>query len=260
MCSLPAPAVALRVGSPRQRRALLVGALLVVVGIAVWPRYPVATVAADEVEARHVGRPLREQLAAAIDRGLVDDDVEVDLSRLLRQRPPVRDARQVAAPGIEFHFVPDSRNLDRFGDSRCVEAGRYERLLLISGPTPSWRPDPSSSPRLPASPRTRSPTTTPCDSASANCSATARSRSTRQPLDDLATTATDELRTVLTTPGLPAAGLARHLDSWRRAGYVDIPAAEREQFDRWFELEQRSSADYQTIVVEQPSAPDQVRC
>jgi hypothetical protein len=62
----------------------------------------------------------------------------------------------------------------------------------------------------------------------------------------------DELRAVLATPGSPATGLARHLDRWRRMGSVSIPASEETAFDRWFDLEQRSSADYQTIVVEQP--------
>jgi hypothetical protein len=261
VCSLPSPAVALRVGSPRQRHAVLVGASLVVVGIAAWPRYPVATVAADEVEARRVGRPLREQLATAIDGGLVDDDVEVDLSRAFfaNDHPYVMLA-ELQRAGIEFHFVPNSRNLDRFGDSRCVEAGRYERLVLISGPDPELPPG----------------SVVVAEVAGITEDELADHRALQQrfgdllrdgtisvddaALDDIATTATDELRTVLATPGLPAAGLARHLDSWQRAGYVDIPAAQRDQFDRWFEFEQRSSADYQTIVVEQPSAPDERRC
>ena len=33
--------------------------------------------------------------------------------------------------GIEFGVAPESGNLDRFGESRCVEAGLYQRLLLI---------------------------------------------------------------------------------------------------------------------------------
>jgi hypothetical protein len=162
--------------------------------------------------------------------------------------------------GIEFHFVPNSRNLDRFGDSRCVEAGRYERLVLISGPDPELPPG----------------SVVVAEVAGITEDELADHRALQQrfgdllrdgtisvddaALDDIATTATDELRTVLATPGLPAAGLARHLDSWQRAGYVDIPAAQRDQFDRWFEFEQRSSADYQTNVVEQPSAPDERRC
>jgi hypothetical protein len=59
---------------------------------------------------------------------------------------------------------------------------------------------------------------------------------------------------------MPADGLARHLDRWRRAGIVSIPESEDAAFARWFDLEQRSSADYQTIVVEQPGASDGRPC
>jgi len=58
---------------------------------------------------------------------------------------------------------------------------------------------------------------------------------------------------VIDTPGMPAAGLARSLDHWRTWGYVDIPASERDAFDRWFDFEQRSSADFQTVVLEEPT-------
>ncbi len=261
VCSLPAVAVALRVGSPAHRRVLLGGALLVVVGLAVWPRYPVASVADDEVEARRVGRPLRAQLADAIDAGVVDDDVEVDLSRAFfaNDHPYVMLA-ELQRAGIDFHFVPDSRNLDRFGDSRCAEAGRYERLLLISGPDPELAPG----------------SVVVAEVAGITDDELAEYAALQErfgdllrdgtidvdgaAIDGISEPATDELREVLATPDLPATGLARHLDSWRRSGFVSIPASDRDAFDRWFELEQRSSADYQTIVVEQPSAPDDRRC
>ena len=69
-----------------------------------------------------------------------------------------------------------------------------------------------------------------------------------------------ELAAVLTTPDLPATGLARHLDGWQRSGIVSIPAAVGEDFAHWLQLEQRSSADFQTIVLEQPSVPDNRAC
>ncbi|HET9548415.1 MAG TPA: hypothetical protein VFO97_11285, partial [Desertimonas sp.] len=77
---------------------------------------------------------------------------------------------------------------------------------------------------------------------------------------DVAPGPVDELSAVLTTPGLPATGLARHLDGWQRSGIVSIPAAVGEDFAHWLQLEQRSSADYQTIVLEQPSVPDNRAC
>ena len=140
-CSLPMVVNPLRVGSPWQRRALLAVVAVAALCVAVWPRYPVASVAVDEVEARRVGRPLRAQLAAAIDAGVVPDHVEVDLSRAFfaNDHPYVMLAALQRA-GIEFGFQPDSGNLDRFGESRCVEAGRYQRLLLIAGADPELAP------------------------------------------------------------------------------------------------------------------------
>ena len=260
-CSLPTVAAALRHGSPDQRRALLTSALLVAVGIAAWPRYPVASVAGDEVEAERVGRPLRAQLATAIDAGVVDDDVEVDLSRAFfaNDHPYVMLA-ELQRAGIEFHFVPDSRNLDRFGDSRCAEAGRYQRLLLISGKDPELAPGSVIVAEVIGI----------TDNELAEYAALqgyfgGLLRDGTVDVDEAALEANgepaiDELAAVVATPGLPASGLARHLDSWRRSGFVAVPAPQRNAFDRWFELEQRSSADYQTIVLEQPSAPDDRRC
>ena len=68
-CSLPGVVRAFRVGTPSLRVALLGGATVVVTAVAVWPRYPVASVADDEVEARRVGRPLRAQLHGRHRRG-----------------------------------------------------------------------------------------------------------------------------------------------------------------------------------------------
>ena len=67
----------------------------------------------------------------------VGDEVEVDLSRAFfgNDYPYVMLA-ELQRAGIEFRFVPDSRNLDRFGGSRCAATGRLPRLLLISGPDP----------------------------------------------------------------------------------------------------------------------------
>ena len=60
------------------------------------------------------------------------------------------------------------------------------------------------------------------------------------------------LEHVLSTPDQPARRLARALHSWRLWGYVDIPAAERRNFDRWVDLERRVVTDYQTVVLMPP--------
>jgi hypothetical protein len=260
-CSLPAVAAALRRGSPVQRRALLGGALVVVIGVAAWPRYPVATVADDEVEAERVGRPLRTQLAAALDAGVIDDDVEVDLSRAFfaNDHPYVMLA-ELQRAGVEFHFVPDSRNLDRFGDSRCAEAGRYQRLVLISGRDPELAPGSVVVAEVVGITDDELAEYMTLQEYFGGLLRDGTVEVDAAALEATGEQATDELGVVLGTPGLPASGLARHLDRWRRSGLVAIPAPQRAAFNRWFELELRSSADYQTIVIEQPSAPDDRRC
>jgi hypothetical protein len=261
VCSLPALASALRRGSSARRRVVLGVVLLAASGLAVWPRYPVASVAADEVEARRVGEPLRAQLAAAIASGAVDDHVEVDLSRAFFANDyPYVMLAELQRAGIEFHFVPESRNLNRFGESRCAEAGRYQRVLLISGPQPRLTPG----------------SIVIAEVAGISDAELAEYAGLQErfgdllrdgavdvdvaALGDLDEDSMAELLMVLTSPDLPAAGLARHLDGFRRSGFVTIREDQRDSFDRWFELEQRSSADYQTIVIEKPSASDDRLC
>jgi hypothetical protein len=260
--SLPPVATTLRVGLPSDRRIVLAAAALVAIGVAVWPRYPVASVAYDEVESRRVGQPLRAEFAAAVDSGAVGNEVEVDLSRAFfgNDYPYVMLA-ELQRAGIEFRFVPDSRNLDRFGRSRCAATGRLPRLLLISGPDP----------RL-------------ADGSEVVAAVEAMDDEDRveylqlqrhfgdllrhgaiaidsEALDRLTESEpVDELREVLATPDLPAGGLARHLDGWRRSGIVSIPESEGAAFARWFDLEQRSFADFQTIVREQPGTADGRPC
>ena len=261
LCSLPIVAGSCRMGSPSQRRVVLAGVAVATMGIAIWPRYPVASVAADELEAQRVGRPLREQLAAAIDAGVVPEHVEVDLSRAFfaNDHPYVMLAELQRAE-IEFGFVPESRNLDRFGDSRCVEAGRYPRLLLIPGADPTLAPG----------------SVVVAEVVGISDEELAEYVTLQERFGDLlrdgaidvdglahadvAAGPVGELDAVLASPDSPATGLARHLDGWQRSGIVSIPAAVGEDFAHWLQLEQRSSADYQTIVLEQPSVPDNRAC
>ncbi len=261
VCSLPAVASALRRGASTQRRAVLGVFLLAAVGFAVWPRYPVASVAIDEVEARRIGEPLRAQLASAIASGVVDDHVEVDLSRAFFANDyPYVMLAELQRAGIEFHFVPESRNLNRFGESRCAEAGRHDRVLLISGPEPRLAPGSTVIAEVAGISDAELDEYADLQERFGDLLREGAIDVDGAALDALGEESTKELRTVLTTPDLPAAGLARHLDGWRRSGLVTIPQDQRDAFDRWFELEQRSSADYQTIVIEQPSTPDEQRC
>lgn len=235
--------------------------LAVLVAVAVWPRYPVASVREDESEADRVGRPLRQQIADALGSGLVDDTVEVDLSRAFFGNDyPYVMLVELQRAGIEFRFPPGNRNLARFGESRCAEAGRYQRILIIGGREPSLQPgsivvaevvgisERELGEYLDLQHR--------FGDAIRDGTVDVDVDAIRAVLDP----PLDELMEVLATPGSPAGGLARSLDEWRRWGYVDIPSSERAVFDRWFDLEKRSSADYQTVVVENPVPGDGASC
>ena len=145
-------------------------------------------------------------------------------------------------------------------DALCVEAGRYARLLLISGPNPRLEPGSVVVAEVAGITDDELAEYVALQERFGDLLREGTVDVDGAALDGIAGPATDELRVVLATPGFPAGGLARHLDSWRRSGFVSIPGSDRNAFDRWFELEQRSSADFQTIVVEQPNAPDDRRC
>ncbi len=261
-CSLPIVVQSLRIGSSAQRRAVLAGLALVTMAVAVWPRYPVASVAADEVEAQRVGRPLRAQLAAAIAAGVVPDRRRSRLvAGLLRQRPSVRHARRAcSAPGSSSASCPRAATSTASASRGASRLAAISASLLIAGADPELAPG----------------SVIVAEVVGISDEELAEYVTLQERFGDLlrdgaidvdglahadvAAGPVGELDAVLASPDSPATGLARHLDGWRRSGIVSIPAAVGEDFAHWLQLEQRSSADYQTIVLEQPSAPDNRAC
>jgi hypothetical protein len=241
----------------RRLHVVAIGFVVVVAAAALWPRYPVASVAEDEDEARRVGRPLREQMAGAFGSGAVGDEVEVDLSRAFFANDyPFVMLTELQRAGVEFRFAAGSRNLDRFGESRCVAPGVLPRLFLVPGADPELEPgsqviaavagidqaelDEYHALQVEFGERLRSGDVT-VDVASV-----------RSTFGDAVAGQLDDLATVRATRGAPAAGLARSLHEWRLWGYVEVAADARGAFDRWYDLERRSSADYQSVVLVPP--------
>jgi hypothetical protein len=58
-----------------------------------------------------------------------------------------------------------------------------------------------------------------------------------------------ELRDVLETPGRSATGLAALLGRWPDWGVVDVPAELEGEYDRWIDLQKRSTADNVTVLL-----------
>lgn len=255
--SLVGDGVRRRITAVAGRRAVLATVLAVAVAAASWPRYPVASVAFDEAEARRVGEPLRRALERAFTAPSFPDTVEVDFSRaFFGNNYPYVVLTELQRAGVEFRFVAGSRNLDRFGDSRCVTPGALPRLFLLVGRNPTLAPGS----RVLA--RVVGITGGELDeyaALQARFGDLLRDGAVTVDVDAVVSVLADpvaDLDEVLATPGRPARGLARHLDAWRRWGYVEVPAGERAAFDRWVELEHRALTDFQTVVLLPPGSSE----
>jgi hypothetical protein len=127
---------------PAAARVALPAVLVAACAVAVWPRYPVATVARDESAADRVGRPLRAELARAFASPTFPDTVEVDLTAgLFGNAYPFVVLTELQRAGVEFRYPPGNTNLYRFGSSRCAPAGTYPRVRLVAGDLLELPPD-----------------------------------------------------------------------------------------------------------------------
>jgi hypothetical protein len=63
------------------------------------------------------------------------------------------------------------------------------------------------------------------------------------------------LRRVLSSPDLPATGLAETIRRWFTWGVVEVPDQQREELDRWAELQVRSRMEDVTILLTPPADP-----
>jgi len=253
--SVPNVLFAIRPPRLAGRQAVVLPVLAIVLAIAAWPRYPVSSVPRDENEADRFGRALRDQIHKGLRSGEVDDIVEVDLSRaFFGNNYPFVMLVELQRAGIEFRFPPENRNLQRFGESRCAPSGEYQRILLIAGRNPAIKPG---SIVLAEVVGITNEELAEYRQLQMHFGEMLRAGDVTVDQDAVVAVlggSTDKLNDVIDTPGMPAAGLARSLDHWRTWGYAGIPTSERDAFDRWFDFEQRSSADFQTVVLEEPTA------
>ncbi len=244
----------LRSSRPALLSALSIGAVAAMCAVAAWPRYPVASVAFDEVEADRVGQPLRSELERVLALPDFPRTVEVDFSRAILSNYRYVLMTELQRAGVEFRLPPGSRDLDRFGESRCAESGEYPRLSLIVGENPRLVPGGRVLLRIVGI------TADELDEYAAlqdRFGDLLRTGTVSVDVDALSTVPGDpfdDLQTVLATPDEPAAGVARDLEAWRLWGYVRVPSDQRQAFDRWVELERRVMVtDYQTLVLLPPS-------
>lgn len=255
------PAVAAPLRRAPAIAVLSVVVLATVLGLAIWPRYPVASVRWDESELDRLGRPLRSAIESGLRSDLVDDTVEVDLSRaFFGNNYPYVMLVELQRAGIEFRFPPDSRDLDRFGSSRCAEPGRYQRILLIVGRQPELDPDAVVLAEVVGITRAE---LREHGELQRKFGDLLRDGTVVVDFDAVADELGDDataVASVIATPDAPADGLARLLDHWRSWGHVDMPSPVSAELDRWFELERRATSDFQTVVLENPTSGETARC
>ena len=238
-------------------RAALVVVLVAVAAVAVWPRYPVRSVAEDENEAARIGRPLRAEMARAFSSGAVGDTVEVDLSRaFFGNNYPFVMLAELQNAGVEFRFAAGSGNLDRFGASRCVDPGRAPAAVPDrrqgstaragqrgAGQRRRHRRRRARRVRRPAG-RVRRPPP--------------RRRGDRRRRRGARHVRPGDRANSTTWPPCWRRRVVRRPDwraRWRRGSggaTCTSPPRWAPSFQRWFDLERRSSSDYQTVVLAPP--------
>ena len=211
--TLPDLATRIRSVTGRFRTVLAWGLLAGACSVASWPRYPVASVAFDEDEADRIGRPMRAELAGVFSAPSFPRAVEVDLTRAYfgYANYPYVLLTELQRAGIDFRFPAGTLNLHRFGDSRSAAAGNHPRVALIIGRDPPLEPGSRVLLRLAAITDDELVELAALDERFGDL---LRAGTVRVDVDDVVEPVS-RLEQVLSTPGQPATGLARSLDSWR---------------------------------------------
>lgn len=250
--SLPPVVAELRRPPLALRRALPLIVLAGLLFAAVWPRYPISGVKDLEAEAQRVGLPLRQQLRPVLRSWVVDRTVEFATSEALLTQYRYVVLIEMQRAGIDVYFPAASRNLARFGQSRCVATGRHQRVMMLVGPDPVLPPDATvianvvgiSNADIDELERLR-------------VYFRDRIRDGRLSVNLSAVTYfgfdTSDVSAVIDDPRAPLDGVARDLATWDRLGMVEVPASDRDNFESWVALERRMLWDHLTVIVRPPS-------
>ncbi len=245
-----APAARHRLATPAGAAGLAVAGVFVTV-FAARPTDHFVLVASAESAGERVARPVVEELAAGLRREQVTGPLVVDYSRAsFGTYVRYSFLAELQRAGIEFTFPPGDENLNRFGRERCEEGDAVGRIVLAdSGGDPTAR----DGERVLAH----------VDEFSAGDEAELveldrrfgdRLRDGTVDVDVDAVeylTAQEQpgLRAVLSTPNLPATGLAVPLAPLRAWGLLEVPPELDDDFDRWNDLHTRSDVEDVTILL-----------
>jgi hypothetical protein len=235
----------------------LAAVAVVAVFVACRPVDHFATVASERTAGARLGRPVVEQLAASLRRHDVDGPLEVDATRAsFGNYMRYAFLAELQRAGIEFTYPPGERDIERFGSRRCERGRAVGRIVLAdAGGDPVVRDGEVVLADVDAFRADGRAQLAALDRRFGDLLRDGRVELDRAGLELLAGGEVPGLAPVLSSPGTPATGLATVLAPWTGWGVVDVPADLQDDFDRWVDLETRSSLEVVTILLA-PPRPD----
>jgi hypothetical protein len=218
--------------------------------VACHPADNFSATAGELTAGERVARPIVDQLGSAIRRSGITGPVLVDGRRSsFGNDLGYSVLAELQDAGVEFTFRPGDQNVDRFGRRRCDEGRAETRIVLAdAGGDPA--------------PREGETVLAHVDGFSDADAAELEALDRRfgewlrdgsvdldvSTLEYLAGRELPELQ-VLETPGRSATGLAALLGPWPNWGVLDVPAELEDEFNRWIDLQKRSTADIVTVLL-----------
>jgi hypothetical protein len=155
--------------------------------------------------------------------------------------------------GIDFVFAPGDRNLSRFGAVRCHSGAGVSRLVLAdSGGDRRVRDGEVVVTQIDVFSDADRAELEDLDAVFGDRLRNGSVTVDTDRLEFLSGRTWDRLRSVLSSPGMPATGLAGALSPWIAWEAVDVPRDVADDFDRWTDLELRSRRDEVTILLAPP--------
>ncbi len=209
-----------------------------------------SSTAGELTAGERVARPVVDQLRSALRQHGVTGPLRVDGGRASfgnYLRYAVLAELQEA--GVEFTFPPGG-NVDRFGRHRCDEGQAMARIVVAdAGGDPAPREGETVLAHVDGFSDADAAELEALDRQFGDWLRDGSVDLDVPTLEFLAGRELPELRQVLETPGRNATGLAALLGPWPNWGVLDVPAELEDEFDRWTDLQKRSTVDIVTVLL-----------
>ena len=225
--------------------------LIALAAIAMRPPTEWTTVDSETTAGSRVIRPVLDRLAASLDRLGVEGPLLVDYHRASwGNYIGYTVLAELQEAGIDYTFLPGDTNVARFGDGRCERGDATGRLIITDGGGDPVRRDGelvlAQVDGLGAEGRAE------LHQLERRFGALIHDRTVAISLEELEFLAGGEipgLRGVLASPHSSATELGRTLNNWRDRGVVLVPGDLDDEFERWVDLEIRSTLESITILL-----------